>query len=360
MERLRQIGRDIGGVMFPRNCWYVVAWSQEIAGEALLERTILDESLLIWRRRDGSPVIMGNRCPHRHAPLAMGRREGDEIRCMYHGLKFDAEGRCTEIPGKDRIRDDMRTPSYPVVERGAWLWVWMGDAAEAAPAAIPDAFSLDHPDWRYKPGGYLRYDADYRLICDNLLDFSHLSYVHETTLGGSTDIAETRPAITSLERGIRVTRDIRNGPPPPYVVKLRGGPFAGPVDRLMAYDFLIPGILLMASRTKPSDTPDDDPTDAIRFHSCQALTPETARTTHYFFMQAHAFRLDDPSVSEGVYRSLCEAFEEDRRIIEAQQRLLDRGSPPSMQPINADAALGRFRWLLNKQIEAESRPASSP
>lgn len=339
--------------MFVRNCWYVVAWRDELQEGALLERTVLGESLLVYLTVAGQPVVLDNRCAHRHAPLSKGRRFGDHVRCQYHGLVFDASGRCIEVPGQDRIAEGLRTRAYPAVQRGAWIWVWMGDPSRADEALIPDAFSLEHPQWRYKPGGYMHYDVDYRLIADNLLDFSHLSYVHEATLGGSPNIAESRPVVERIPRGVRVTRDVRNTVPAPYHARL--GRFEGPVDRRFAYDFLVPGVLLMHAHVKPSGTPDDDLGQALRLHSCQALTPETETSTHYFFMQARAFSLDDDSISDVIYDSLVQAFTEDRDIITAQAQLIARSKPLPMQPIQADAALGQFRFLVKQMSEQEQR-----
>lgn len=342
--------------MFVRNCWYVAAWDHEVLADTLLERSILNESILIYRLADGTPVALDNKCPHRHAPLSMGRREGDSVRCMYHGLVFSPQGECTEVPGQDRVPPKLCVKTYPLVQRGRWLWIWMGDPAVADTALIPDAFSLNHPEWRMKPG-YMHYDADYLLICDNLLDFSHLSYVHERTLGGSPNIAEVRPVIERLERGVRVTRNVNGTVPAPYHARL--GNFTGRVDRRFGYDFLVPGVLLMAASVKPAGLAEDDMTGALQFHSCQALTPETDTTTHYFFMQAHKFRLDDATITESIYQSLCAAFEEDRRMIEAQQRLIRRTPPAPTRPIAADAALSQYRWLIQRMCEAESQEAAA-
>ncbi|WP_341892871.1 aromatic ring-hydroxylating dioxygenase subunit alpha [Variovorax sp. YR752] len=343
--------------MFVRNCWYVAAWDHELLADTLLERTIIGESVLFYRRGDGSPVAIDNRCPHRHAPLSMGRKEGDAVRCLYHGLKYDSRGQCVEIPGQEAIPAKLCVRAYPVAERGRWIWVWMGDPLRADESLIPDAFSLKHREWRYRPG-YLHYDADHRLICDNLLDFSHLSYVHEKTLGGSPNIAQARPVVTRTERGVHVTRDVRDTVPAPYHARLGG--FSGKVNRRFAYDFLVPGVLLMHAHVKPHDTADEDMSGALQFHSCQALTPETAGTTHYFFMQAHRFRLDDATITESIYQSLCTAFAEDRRIIEAQQRLIDRSPPAPMQPIAADLALAQYRRIVEQMLAAERTDAGRP
>lgn len=340
--------------MWVKNCWYVAAWDHEVLGDTLLARTVLGVPLLIYRRADGRPVALDNRCPHRQAPLSMGRREGDHIRCMYHGLRFEPGGQCVEIPGQDKVPAKLCSRAYPVVEQGRWLWVWMGEPERADPARIPPTPTLKHPGWRYRPG-YMHYRADYRLICDNLLDFSHLSYVHEQTLGGSPNIAEVRPTVARLNdghiEGLAVTRHVNGTVPAPYHQRL--GAFTGPVNRRFAYEFLLPGILLLHADVRPAGNAEDDLTGALQFDSCQALTPETETTTHYFYMQAHAFRLDDATVTEAIYQSLCRAFEEDRRMIEAQQAQLRAAPGQEMQAIVADQALVQFRRLLQTRVQEE-------
>ncbi len=175
-----------------RNCWYVAAWDHEILGDTLLERTILGQSLVLYRKSDGEPVAMNNKCPHRHAPLSMGRKQGDTLRCMYHGLVFDPTGQCVEIPGQTTIPAGTCVRTYPVVQRHRWIWIWMGEPELADVSLIPDTPAQTDTRWRMLPG-YKNFAADYLLISDNLLDFSHLSYVHERTLGGSPNIAEARP-----------------------------------------------------------------------------------------------------------------------------------------------------------------------
>lgn len=138
--------------MFIRNAWYVVAWDFEVLADTILERTVLGESIVAYRKADGTPVVMENRCCHRGAPLALGRKEGDCLRCMYHGMKFDASGQCVEVPGQTLIPPKAKVRTYPVVERTRWIWVWMGDPVLADPTTIPNTFSIQHPKWRTKPG----------------------------------------------------------------------------------------------------------------------------------------------------------------------------------------------------------------
>src|SRR5688572_8807829 len=209
------VGPETDG--FLMNCWYVAAWDAELIDGKLLARTIMEKPLLLYRGDSGKVVALDNRCCHRGAKLSNGRREGDDIRCMYHGLKFDPSGKCIQIPGQDNIPKGLGVRSYPVVERQTLVWIWMGDPAKADPAKIVDIPYLANPAWRGKQG-YMHYDAHYLLIVDNLSDFAHLAFVHTKTLGGSEDYAyQTKPAaIERLEDGFRVERWHMNADCPPF------------------------------------------------------------------------------------------------------------------------------------------------
>jgi phenylpropionate dioxygenase-like ring-hydroxylating dioxygenase large terminal subunit len=337
--------------MFLRNCWYVIAWDYEIPADGLFTRTVLNEPILVYHTADGRFVALEDRCCHRAAPLSRGRREGDCVRCGYHGLKFDAQGACVDAPGLDRIPPQARVKTYPLALRNKWLFVWMGDPAKADEGLLPDNFSNAHPDWRNKPG-YLHYATPYLPICDNLLDFSHLTYVHEKTLGGSAAIAQARADVEALPRGVRVTRRVPDVPPPPYYQKIRR--FSGNVDRWFIYDFLFPGTLLMSSGGKPTGQAEADPANSVLLHSCQTLTPESAETTHYFFQQSHRADAGDASVTEGIFQSLIMAFNEDRDMITAQCEALKRNPAAPMLPLAMDAALIRYRRMLEEAVTLES------
>jgi phenylpropionate dioxygenase-like ring-hydroxylating dioxygenase large terminal subunit len=340
---------------FIHHAWYVVAWDHEVQADTVLARRALDIPLVIWRSSNGAVVVMQDACPHRLAPLSLGRREGDAIRCMYHGLKFGADGQCIEVPGQERTPPKACVPTYPAVQRARWIWVWFGDPAEADPGTIPDTFSLDHPDWRMKPG-YKHFPANWLLITDNLLDFSHLSYVHEKTLGGSTAIAEAHHDVTENTEGLRVFRRVRNTVPAPYHRQV--GRFDGAVNRWFDYTLSYTGLFMMHACVQSVDKADDDLQGALQFHSCQALTPETPQSTHYFFAQAHAFALDDASITESIYQSVANAFDEDLRMIAAQQRNLAVFGAQPMVPIGADGALVRYRRQVQALLDAERAGAA--
>ena len=339
--------------MFLKNCWYVAAWSHEVGDDGFLARTVAGVPIALWRDSAHQVYAFVDRCCHRGAPLSKGRKEGDCIRCMYHGLLFDRSGRCIDIPSQDTIPAQAHVRTFPVVETHRWIWIWMGDPDRADAALIPDNHWLDDPAWRGKPG-YMHYDVGYRLITDNLLDFSHLAYVHATTLGGggSDAYARVRPHVERFDRGVKVTRWLLDDEPAPFVTKLKRYP--GKVDRWNIYDFIVPGILLMDSGSAPAGTgaPQGTRVDAAEFRSCQALTPETEHSTHYFFQQMHNFALDRPDVTQGLYESIVAAFHEDQAMITAQARVLALGGFEPM-PIVADSALAQYGRLLDRMIEEE-------
>ena len=337
---------------FLKDTWYVAAWSHEIEPKGMLARTITRVPLVFWRDRDGHVVALLDRCCHRAAPLSKGRREGDCIRCMYHGLLFNSLGQCVEIPSQEFIPPAAKVRAFPVVERFKWVWIWMGEPEKADASLIPDTHYLDDPGWRGTPG-YLHYNANYVLITDNLLDFSHLSYVHATTLGGSAKYAGIRPKVTREGRSVRVERWLIDDEPAPFLHNLKTWP--GNVDRWNIYEVVLPGVLLMDSGSAATGTgaPEGNRVDAASFFGCQAVTPETEKTSHYFFQQSHGFALDDPKVTENLTTSVWAGFMEDKDIILAQQGILDLDPDAPMLAMRMDTALASFRSMLEKAIAAE-------
>jgi vanillate O-demethylase monooxygenase subunit len=337
--------------MFIRNAWYAAAWDYEVLTDNILERAVLGTSVIIYRTGQGTPVILENRCCHRAAPLALGRKEGDCIRCMYHGLKFAPTGQCVEIPGQEQIPPQAKVRAFPTVQRTRLIWVWMGEAERPDPALIPDTWSIQHPQWRTKPG-YKLFRANIDLIEDNLLDFTHLSYVHEKSLGGSSAIAPVKPEISVIgQRALRIIRRVNNTEPSPHHRLLL--PSIGKVNRWWDYELSVSGVFIMSSGAQPVDRSPDDLEGALLFHSCQALTPETEGSTHYFFSHAHNFALDDSVVTEANYQSIAAAFGEDSRMIEGQAQVIARDPTRAMVGIAADSALTRYRRLVRAALEAE-------
>jgi phenylpropionate dioxygenase-like ring-hydroxylating dioxygenase large terminal subunit len=344
--------------MFIQNCWYVAAWQNEIPAGGILARTIANQALALWRDRENKVIAFLDRCCHRGAPLSLGACVGNGLRCNYHGLVFNSAGACVSAPAQDRIPQRARVRTFPVVEQYQWVWVWMGNPADADVSLIPQTPWLDHVEWRYKPG-YLHYDTNYLLISDNLLDFSHLPYLHPTSLGGSPDYAAVVPTMEKIDRGVRLTKWVFNTDPPAYSAQFANYAPGTKVDRWAIYDFLVPGVLILDAGMAPTGTgaKDGRRDNALEFRSCQALAPERDNSSHYFFAQAHNFLLDRPDVTEGIYQGLLTAFEEDRVMITAQAQNLAHDPNFKMVPFSVDSALGQFRWVVSKLIKQEQEKA---
>jgi vanillate O-demethylase monooxygenase subunit len=340
--------------MWITNAWYVAAWSHEIEAGRLYARTIIDQPLVIYRTAAGEVVALEDRCCHRFAPLSMGRLEGDELRCMYHGLKFATDGRCTEIPGQKLIPQSARVRRFPAELRGSWLWVWMGDAAAADPASIPPSLALDDPGYRLQAGA-IDYAAHYLLIDDNLLDLSHLSFAHEKTLGlDMPQWADERPKMTPLERGMRVQRWLRDHPPRGFMKKL-----GERLDVWNSYDFFFPGVFLQRTTFHPVGTAErcggNEPTSAALFYRVdeQAVTPIGNRQSRYFYAAGARTGDIDPDRLGRLYAVTETAFHEDKALIEAQQKLIDLDPSRRMLPTSLDAGPTQFRRLVDGLQAAE-------
>ncbi len=333
--------------MWIRNAWYVAAWSHEIEAGRIAARTIIDQPLVLYRTRAGELVVFEDRCCHRFAPLSMGRLEGDDLRCMYHGLKFAPDGRCIEIPGQPLIPRSACVRRYPVHTVGSWVWVWMGDARLADPAKIPPSVALDDPAYRLRHG-QLDYDAHYMLIDDNLLDLSHLSFAHEKTIGlNSPQWADLRPRVTPLERGLHMERWLRGYIPTGFMKR-----FGERVDMWTAYDFVFPGVFLQRTVFFPCGTAEPDVPPLFYRLDEQAVTPMTARTSRYFY--AAGARSDDITDErvERLFDVTRTAFLEDKRLIEAQQKTIDLDPDRPMLPTSLDAGPTQFRKMVEAMVTA--------
>ena len=337
---------------FVRNAWYVAAWQHELAPGKILARTLLGTPVALFRTEDGDPVALEDRCCHRALPLSMGRALGARIECGYHGLQFDATGECVRVPGQGRIPPGARVASFPLVERDRLVWIWMGEKARIDPDGIPDFHWLDHPDWRAKPS-YLHIGCNHQLLIDNLLDLSHLPFVHPTTLG-EMGVAETPASTERTPRGVRTVRWIVDRPPPPMLARLGG--FTGNIDRWQIVDFIAPSAVILDVGGAPTGTgaPEGDRSRGMSNCNLNAITPETAASLHQFWAQAHSAALTAPGITEGMHDQVRTAFLEDIAFLEAQQRRNDSGRDAGRIDINADAAHLEARRLMDRLRAAEA------
>lgn len=355
-------GSSADNPLFIKNCWYVAAWCHEIDVQQMHAITIINQPVLVYRRDNGELTAMADECCHRHMPLSEGRLEGDDVRCMYHGLKFNAAGRCIEVPtmklAGDDVPENFRVRSYPVVEKHDWVWVWMGDPDQADEALIPATTGPDDPDW-FMHKGFLDYAANYLLIDDNLSDLGHIAYTHQNSFaGGRSDAYFNQPRVQLIDRGVRITRWNTNAPRRVY--QKSDAEF---FDQFMTYDFVVPGVLMMYQGMYPAGSAEacdfgpvreDMAPDTAAFTS-QAVTPMTDATSRYFFawgprMVEHE---DNPQIVEGMWALAQKAFMEDKLTIEAQQRNVNLATGTPMVSITDDRGPNMFRKVVEKLIAAE-------
>jgi vanillate O-demethylase monooxygenase subunit len=345
--------------MFLRNCWYAAGWSRDFAPEALGAVTILGEPIVIYRQADGSPVALQNRCCHRFAPLSMGRLEGDDLRCMYHGLKFAPSGKCIEIPGQPKIPPQAFVRRYPLVDKFSVAWIWMGDATRADESLIPEFVGVDDPRWAMRPGR-MDYKANYVLINDNLLDLSHIAFLHNQSLGASfTPEGVSRPTITKTAHGVRVENWIKSGPS-----RMSDTLSKSKIDIWQYYEFVIPGVFLLGADFFPERTADKFPERAPvgvepmhRQYTCQAVTPLSEDRTCYIF--AYGPWAKEPQHKGTLYQLGLKAFNEDRVMIEAQQQNINRSPDAKMLTIAIDSGVAQFRRMMEDAMAAERQTESA-
>jgi phenylpropionate dioxygenase-like ring-hydroxylating dioxygenase large terminal subunit len=338
--------------MFLRNYWYVAASAPEI-GRKPLRRIIMNEPVVFYRTEDGTPIALEDRCPHRRLPLSMGRLvENDVLQCHYHGLRFDRTGACVRVPGQYVIPASARIKTYPVVDRYKWLWIWMGDPALADPATIPDYHWFDDPNWGAK-SDYLYAQCNWQYINDNLLDLTHLAFVHETTIGNMALVEHAAVRVQRTPHGVQVTRWIIDQPAPPAFVKIGG--FTGNVDRWQIIDYMPPSYIRLDVGATPTGTgaPEGRRVGGIQMRNLNAMTPETETTTHYFWGQAHDFQPQNADMTERVFQQIKTAFLEDVSVFTNQQQNinLDPGAPTV--DINADSGGIQARRIVDRLYAEE-------
>jgi phenylpropionate dioxygenase-like ring-hydroxylating dioxygenase large terminal subunit len=211
------------GSAFVLDNWYVVGLSADIAATPLARR-ICNLPMLFYRTEAGEVVALADRCAHRGMPLSKGERSGDNIRCIYHGLEFNSAGACVKIPGQERIPTSLRVRSYPVVEKDALVWVWTGDPAKADATLIVSHPYHTDPAWVWTRGA-IEVNANWQLLNDNLLDLSHLQYVHKKTIGGNPE-EDQKAEVKAARVGntVMITRWLCDMDAPPFHRQLQDLP----------------------------------------------------------------------------------------------------------------------------------------
>jgi phenylpropionate dioxygenase-like ring-hydroxylating dioxygenase large terminal subunit len=336
---------------FLRNQWYTAATSVEL-GEKPVARTICNEPVVIFRGQDGRVAALTDRCPHRKAPLSAGEVIGNDIQCGYHGIRFARDGACTHVPGNAVVGRSFRARSFPVREIHGLVFVWLGEAIPDE-TLIPD-FSENVKDGWTGVHGTLYVKGNYQLLIDNILDLTHVVFVHKTTLAGG-GVAETPLEVEVKDELVRAQRLMRNVDTAPIYKAARN--LHGKIDRWQFLEFRPPiyARITLGAREAGSDLPFGTPTHIV----LNSFTPETERTTHYFWSTVRSWGLEDDNVSK-IYKDMTDlAFAEDARMVEMQQQLID--SDPTGAPLVSlafDRASVGARRIIQRKLEEEA--AASP
>ena len=341
--------------MFVRNAWYVAAWDHEI-GRDLRRRIILDEPVLLYRTTNGKPVALEDRCCHRQAPLSMGRLAGDVVTCPYHGLQYDTTGRCIKVPSQEKIPANAKVKSYPVVEKNHWIWIWTGDPAKADPALIEDFHWMDDPAWRFG-GSYLHVEGNYLLVVENLLDTTHLPFLHPNTLG-TDSFARSEFEVKREGDRITVSRYLMDDLPAPFHKQMGGFPDGMKVDRWQVTHYGPPCFVKLDVGSAPvgSAVRQGERGKGVNMWNLNAITPETEKSAHYFFAQAYNFKLEERWVSDMLRTQVHGIFLEDMAMIRAQQQNMDLGPSP-VQSLVQDKAWMAMRQIVQRLVQEEQQHA---
>lgn len=348
------VGND---VEYLRNAWYAAAAEAEVT-RTPLRRVLLETPVVLFRGLDGGPVALQDRCAHRFAPLSRGTLHGDELQCGYHGLRYDRTGRCVHNPHGPQIPAHAGIRAYPLVARYGFIWLWAGDPARADATLLPDLSPFDpRPGYRTQ-WGYLRIDAHYQLIIDNLLDLSHVEYLHPAFATGGA-IGNTRHEVLEADGVVHANRWKPGCTVSPLLGRCWGRPGATG-DMRSCIRWHPPGTLFLDVGATEAGA---DPRDGVTLSFLHLPTPENGTRTHYFWAATRRHSPDDDELTDWIQATTERAFMlEDEPMIEAQQDNLGPGADmASLHPVYLapDLAPVKARRILARLIEAE-RNAQPP
>jgi vanillate O-demethylase monooxygenase subunit len=335
-----------------KNAWYVAGFNNELDGGKVVARKFLGTPVVMMRHSDGRIAALEDVCPHRLMPLSAGRRVGDELECAYHGMRFAVTGACTLAPGQTHIPTQACVRNFPLVQKHGLLWIWMGKPELADRELVPDIRWNEHPEWT-PSRGYHYVEANFQLSVDNLMDLGHESWVHLRTIGQDEEEVIPNYPVKVMVKGegvLHAHREMPNIEAPPFFAMVLD--HKGKINRWQTAVSLAPSICMTDFGVYPVGT---SPDNAYRSHVLHLLTPETERTTHYFWSVARNKRLDDESLTEAVCRAIEHTFDEDGVVLKIQQAQVEKyGGPIPRVAMKVDEAPIRARRMLEVLVKKEN------
>jgi vanillate O-demethylase monooxygenase subunit len=340
--------------MFLKNTWYVACMPDDFQDKPL-GRKICGESMVFYRGAQGQAVALEDFCPHRGAPLSLGFVKDGNLVCGYHGLEMGCEGKTIAMPGQ-RVRGFPAIRSFPVVERYGFVWVWPGQADKASEDLIPKFEFFDNPAWAYG-GGLYHIACDYRLMVDNLMDLTHETYVHASTIG-QKEIDEV-PCVTKTEGDhVTTSRFMENISAPPFwKMALRGNKLADdvPVDRWQICHFTPPSHVMIEVGVAHAGHGGYHAPDHVKAYSVVVdfITPETETSIWYFWGMARKFQPQDTALTASIREGQGKIFSEDLQMLELQQKNLLAHPTRELLKLNIDAGGVQSRRVIDRLLAQE-------
>ena len=341
-----------------RDQWYVIAFSHEVQPGRPFARKCMDEPIVLFRDTDGQVAALYDRCPHRAVPLSQGRVLNHAIECAYHGFQFDRTGRCVLIPTEQRVPRSVSTRSYPVVEQMQFVWIWMGDPAKADPALVPSYAQFgcgdqDHGQWRFEPYFMMEIKANYSLLFENLLDTSHISFLHIGGIDGGA-MATTPYTISSDNLTVTLERNLARDVAVPGTAKLFSMPVGQVFSRRLRSVSFLPNLHLISNTIGFPDEPSRKPNVRLNI---MPITPASRNHLYQFVVIAMSYPAD---VTQDMKDQLWTVFAQDKDALEAIQAGYDEFGPDLREvSVKADAAAVMARRIIARLGRASTQNGAS-
>ncbi|MEK9678997.1 MAG: aromatic ring-hydroxylating dioxygenase subunit alpha [Rhodospirillaceae bacterium] len=348
---------------WPHNAWYHAAWNSEVeTGAKPVKRTLLNEDVIIYRDLQGEAHVLEDRCCHRATPLSLGEVVEEGLQCGYHGLIFGGDGKCVSVPGSKTIPSKAKVRSYPTVEHQEIIWVWMGDPAKANVNKIIDfPWNDDHENWPHIHDCY-EIECNYNLLIDNLMDLTHIPYIHRNTIGGGDQKGQVNAEfeVTPKDTGVHYIRWMENIMPPPTYKLGAGWHDDQMCDRWQEFEYKAPttvdqwtGALEVGRNAREFREGKPGGFNIRLYHG---VTPRTETSCYYFWTAHNGYRPQDPEATKILHEQIAFTFNEDLEFLEEQQRCMAATQDQELVNIKHDAALVPARKAIERMINEETTP----
>lgn len=342
-----------GNAPYPRNHWYVAAFSHEVTREPL-HRELFGDPVVLYRTEHGEPIALFDRCPHRGMRLSMGGTLiGDNIQCSYHGIQFGTDGRSCLIPSGGVPTSAMAVHRYPLKEIDGWIWAWAGDPALVDESLIPDheELGLTADGFHSYYGAMLEANSNYLFSIENLVDATHISFLHHGLI--DTGNVASHPYVCT-EDGSRVSmiREFRDEVIAPMVAKtmhLKGER----ADRTLELTSYAPNLCVVRNNFVETDSAERTRRDNRLIFG---ITPANQGKCYQFVCVANNYE----NRNDTLFDDLRFLLMEDVVALDEIQRLYDRLGPDRAPEISVRADEGqiRTRRIIAARIAAERAVAA--